>query len=197
MLDDKTILIAENIIKRYDHGIVLDNVSLILQANEKIGLMAGSGVGKTTLIHILAGLDDNFAGKVHCFATKRGIVFQERALFSHKTVKENIFYVVEASEYNLLRYSTWLEVTGLNGYENAYPHQLSRGMCQKVAIIRAFLDAPDVVFLDEPVSALDKESKKKIFTFLAQEYQETALIMASHSRWELEVVCDRIIHLGA
>lgn len=192
-----TILKAENITKKYAGAAVLQDVSISLASGQKLGLKAESGRGKTTLLHILAGLDKAFAGRVYSSAERRGMVFQNLALFPHKTVAENIAYPTQRRGQRELDplYQGWLQVTGLNKYTNCYPHQLSRGMCQKVALIRAFLPRPELVFLDEPVSALDLKSKTKIFAFVKDNYDEASLIMASHSDWELQQLCTTIFEL--
>lgn len=193
------ILQAQNITKYYGDNVVLQDVSLVLKYGQKMGLMAESGRGKTTLLHILAGLDVDFLGTIYNSVKIKGMVFQDLGLFSHKTVDENIMYPIRLQGGNARKhvlYQDWLELTGLCQYRTYYPHQLSRGMCQKVALIRAFLPNPELVFLDEPTSALDQESKKKIFAFLKCNYKETACIMASHSTWELNQICNSVFELS-
>nr|NJM01909.1 ATP-binding cassette domain-containing protein [Desulfobacula sp.] len=169
-----------------------------MKIGENVTLMAPSGYGKTTLMGILAGIDTDFLGMVTTKALQQGIVFQEPGLFWYKTVKENILYSLKTQKIPWCRdkqqhYQEWMAVTGLAGFENHYPHEISRGMKQKSAIIRAFLAHPDLVFMDEPFSAIDKASTQEIIDHIHAEYPETTLVVASHSLGEAARFSDRVL----
>ncbi len=184
---------ATNIIKSYSNYDILKGVSLELRKGERVALAGGSGVGKSTLIHILAGLDTDCSGNVECNTERKRVVFQDCGLFSHKTLKQNIFYLLAQTSDMQSSYESWLEVCCLKEVENSYPFQLSRGMKQKVAIIRAFLAEPELIFLDEPFSGIDSESTKKIVDYIMIKYPDITLLVASHSRLPEQFCSGRLL----
>jgi len=192
------VLKAINITKQIDHRIIIKGLSLSVKPGEKVTLMAPSGYGKTTLMGILGGIDRNFSGTVETSALKRGVVFQEPGLFSHKTVRENIEYPLRIKKIpwcskteNL--FQEWMDVTSLKGFEDYYPHEISRGMKQKSAIVRTFLFDPDLLFMDEPFSSIDKESANRIIAHINANYPDLTLVVASHSLGLAEAFSDRIL----
>ncbi len=169
---------------------IIRDLSFRLHRGERIGLLAPSGAGKTTLLHILSGLDTDFSGRFEIKARCRCTVFQEPGLFWYKSVAENICYPLKLKRIpfdDTLReqYREWLAVTGLAGAENLYPHQISGGMKQKTALIRAFLPNPDLVLLDEPFSWMDTDSKQAIISHIRKHYPDIAVLMASHALDEI------------
>ncbi|MGL1931943.1 MAG: ATP-binding cassette domain-containing protein [Desulfotalea sp.] len=174
---------AKNITKMFGDKSLFLGLNLIIEPADKIALVAKSGAGKTTLFNILSSLDKDYSGEVICEFHKVRMVFQDAGLFSYKTVKENIAYGCEKRIIKgdtEKRYVEWLDVSGLTMCEDHYPHQLSRGMKQKVAIIRAFIAEPDLVLMDEPYSAIDKESREAIADYIRINYKKTAILLASH-----------------
>jgi len=185
---------AINISKYYADFSLFEGVSLKLDKGERLALSGVSGVGKTSLIYILAGLDDDFSGKVIRKTDHLRVLFQDLGLFSHKCVRDNILYLLPEKELYEDEYETWLQVVGLKGCEDMYPYQLSRGMKQKVAIVRSFLARPELIFLDEPFSALDKASIDKIVAHILSKYDQTAMVIASHTKLDARL-CRAVFEL--
>lgn len=177
---------ATGITKKFNRQTIIDNLSFSVEPGETVTLMAPSGSGKTTLIAILAGIDRKFSGTVTTAAQHPGVVFQDPGLFWYKTVKENIVYPlglkkIAWSSKREARYREWMAATGLAGFEDYYPHQISRGMKQKCAIIRTFLCNPDLVFMDEPFSSMDRDSTRSIVDHIRTLHPHITLVLASHS----------------
>lgn len=172
---------ADNITKSYNDKKIFSHVSLHLKQGDRMAMMGASGSGKTSLIYILADLDSGFTGNVQRGTKKTSVVFQDAGLFAHKTVKENITYpsekiITEES------YQQWLAVCDLEDVEANYPYQLSRGMKQKVAIIRGFISQPELIFLDEPFSGLDRPMTEKIMTQILEHHGNSTMLIASHTK---------------
>lgn len=184
---------ADNITKSYNGQNIISHVDLHLNQGERMAMMGASGSGKTSLICILAGLDPDFTGYVQRDTSKTSVVFQDAGLFAHKTVKENIIYppqqIVDRESYK-----QWLDVCELKEAEDYYPFQLSRGMKQKVAIIRGFISQPELIFLDEPFSALDKPMTENIISHISEHYCNTTILIASHTKINA-VFCPNIFEL--
>lgn len=145
-------------------------------------MTGSSGVGKSTLIHVLADLDTDFTGQIECYAERKRIVFQDCWLFSHKTIKQNILYLLPQNPKIIASYKKWLEVCDLKEVEHSYPFQISHGMKQKAAIVRGFIADPDLLFLDEPFSAIDIEATLKIATHIVNNQLGITMLVASHSK---------------
>lgn len=179
---------------------------------EILGIYGDSGVGKTTLLRSICGLhkaDESYLeidgelwmnSNINQFLRpgKRSVsmVFQDAALYSHMTVRENIRFALEESDAALL--GEIIELTGLGGIQHQKPDQISGGQKQRVALARALVSPGKVMLLDEPLSALDdtsRESMRKLIRSLHQRYKSYTLFV-SHSLNELHHVCDRILSLG-
>ncbi len=176
---------AVEITKKFNGRTILDGLNLKVETGERVCLQAPSGAGKTTLMTILAGIDTDFSGRVTDHFEKRGVVFQDPGLFWYKTVRENILYGLDLqaipwSDQVEKRYHHWLAITGLGGCEHHYPHEISRGMKHKSAIVRTLLTGPDLVLMDEPFSAMDKESIQAIVGKINEFYPDLTLVVASH-----------------
>src|SRR3982751_4197388 len=146
--------------------LAVDRVSLEVREREFVALVGPSGCGKTTCLRMAAGLDFPSSGRVTVGGKpvlkpgpQRAVVFQQFALFPWKTVHENIDFGLRgkglAEPVRRERIARQVELMGLQGYESAYPHQLSGGMQQRVAIARSYVLDPDVLLMDEPFGALD------------------------------------------
>jgi sulfonate transport system ATP-binding protein len=144
---------------------VLDQVQLVVQPGEFISIVGASGCGKSTLLRLIGGLEKPSDGQillddqaVQAPGLDRGMVFQEPRLFPWLTVEENIAFgcrenVGETEKQKLIQ--DHVKLVGLEGFEKAYPHQLSGGMQQRTAMARALVSRPQVLLLDEPFGALD------------------------------------------
>jgi NitT/TauT family transport system ATP-binding protein len=189
--------------------LVLDEVNLALGENEIVGLLGRSGSGKSTLLRSIAGLIAPTEGKVD-FAQNpdRGrqvavsMVFQSFALFPWLTVQQNVELGLEAkrapAEVRRKRALAAIDLIGLDGFENAYPKELSGGMRQRVGLARALVVDPDILLMDEPFSALDVLTAETLRTDLLDLWCEgrmqiKSILMVTHNIEEAVLMCDRIL----
>ena len=135
---------------------VFEDLSLTIPRDGITVVLGKSGCGKTTLLRIIGGLDPDYRGTVSLpEGTRTAIVFQEPRLMPWLTVQKNITFGLKRQEIDPDRVRELLELTGLRGFENAKPAQLSGGMEQRTAIARALAVDPDFLLMDEPFAALD------------------------------------------
>jgi NitT/TauT family transport system ATP-binding protein len=191
-----------------DELVVLDNVNLTLRPGEIVGLLGRSGSGKSTLLRLIAGLDEVSAGRVsYLGAPVKGpaagiaMVFQGFALFPWLTVLENVQLGLEAlgvPQPEMRRRSLQaIDLIGLDGFESAYPRELSGGMRQRVGFARALVVHPNVLLMDEPFSALDvltAETLRSDFLDLWGEGQLPikSVLLVTHNIEEAVQMCDRL-----
>ncbi len=189
--------------------VVLDDVSLTLRDNEIVALLGRSGCGKSTLLRIIAGLMPPTAGAVRLGgqpvsgpADQVAMVFQSFALFPWLTVQENTEIGLEAlgidPETRRKRALSAIDLIGLDGYENAYPKELSGGMRQRVGLARALVVHPKVLLMDEPFSALDVLTAETLRTDLLDLWTEgrmpiSSILMVTHNIEEAVLMSDRIL----
>ena len=208
------ILEIQNLSQRFQHGkihrTVLDDINIKIHKREFVCVIGPSGCGKSTLSRIVAGLDNYSGGEVLVDGERvdgpcpeRGMVFQGYTLFPWKTVKENVMFgplmrgassaVAEASA------REWLNIIGLDKYENQYPHQLSGGMKQRVAIARALVNEPKMLLMDEPFGALDPYTRQKMQRHLMDLWKniDITILFVTHDMDEAILLADRIIALKA
>lgn len=150
---------VQNVSKSYDGLNVLDDISLSVNSGENLAIVGPSGVGKSTLLRIITGLEMPDSGKVILNAKKMSMVFQYSALLNSYTVGENIALALHESDLsNKQKKETILEklrLVGLENYVNSYPDQLSGGQRKRVGFARAIANNPEVILYDEPTSGLD------------------------------------------
>ncbi|MEV6985638.1 ABC transporter ATP-binding protein [Sphaerisporangium sp. NPDC051017] len=174
--------------------LAVDNVTLRVDAGEFVTIVGPSGCGKSTLLKIIAGLVKPTSGTVALLGRpvtqpqkNIGFVFQRAALLEWRGVRKNI--LLQAEMRGLGRASAarradeLIELTGLTGFENALPHELSGGMQQRVALCRALLHQPPVLLMDEPFGALDALTREQLNTELNRIWQETGttIVLVTHS----------------
>ena len=193
-----------------DSGTVtaLDNVSLDIPSGCFFMIVGPSGCGKTTLLRILAGLDTPTSGSVEVSAPAAGrpgnsMVFQGDSLFPWMTVFDNAAYGLTLRQRPRAEIADvvghYLNRTGMTKFANAYPHQLSGGMRQRVSIARAFANDPDILLMDEPFSALDEQNKLLLQEELLRIWEETrkTVLFITHSVDEAVTLGDRIMIMTA
>jgi NitT/TauT family transport system ATP-binding protein len=189
--------------------LVLENVDLTIRAGEIVGLLGRSGSGKSTLLRIIAGLVDPSSGEAVCRGKKiagppNGVamVFQSFALFPWLTVLQNVELGLEALGIDAAERRTRalaaIDLIGLDGFESAYPKELSGGMRQRVGFARALVVHPDLLLMDEPFSALDVLTAETLRTDLIDLWTEGRLpiksvLMVTHNIEEAVLMCDRIL----
>jgi NitT/TauT family transport system ATP-binding protein len=149
---------------------VLNDIELHINAQEFVSIVGPSGCGKTTMLRLAAGLDQPTSGEVSVGGRvvdgpgpDRAVVFQQFALFPWKTVSQNIEFGLRCKGMpgaeRAERVARYLSLMNLEGREGAYPHQLSGGMQQRVAIARSYALDPEVLLMDEPFGALDAQTR--------------------------------------
>jgi NitT/TauT family transport system ATP-binding protein len=189
--------------------LVLDDVDLTLKPNEIVGLLGRSGSGKSTLLRTIAGLIRPTEGTVLVKDlpgedTAHGVamVFQSFALFPWLTVMQNVELGLEAqgvgAEARRKRALAAIDLIGLDGFENAYPKELSGGMRQRVGLARALVVQPSVLLMDEPFSALDVLTAETLRTDLLDLWVEgrmpiRSILIVTHNIEEAVLMCDRIL----
>ena len=202
-------LCAQNISKSYRGVMILDDVSVRLNERETVCLLGKSGVGKTTLFNILAGIDRPDGGGVFFkgeditgLAGHVSYMPQKDLLMPYKTVLQNVSLpLLIKGQKKALAYARALEsfdAFGLTGTEKLYPRQLSGGMCQRAALLRTYLFSHDAVLLDEPFSSLDALTKSAMhawFLSLTARLPLAACII-THDIDEAILLADRIYVLS-
>ena len=186
--------------------LTLDGISFDVGDREFVALVGPSGCGKTTCLRMAAGLEFPTSGTVSVGGRPvtrpgpdRAVVFQQFALFPWKTVHENIDFGLRSKglpeSKRRERIARQVELMGLQGYESAYPHQLSGGMQQRVAIARSYVLDPDVLLMDEPFGALDAQTRvvmQEELIKLARVNPRTVLFI-THAVDEAVYLADRIV----
>jgi NitT/TauT family transport system ATP-binding protein len=189
--------------------LVLDDVDLTLREGEIVGLLGRSGSGKSTLLRLIAGLARPVAGKVQyqgslvegC-APGIAMVFQSFALFPWLTVLENVQLGLEAlglpGDEVRTRALAAIDLIGLDGFESAYPRELSGGMRQRVGFARALVVNPNILLMDEPFSALDVLTAETLRTdfmdlWTAKKLPIKGVLLVTHNIEEAVLMCDRIL----
>ncbi len=197
----------ENVSKSIGDLEILNNVSFPVKKGEFLCLVGPSGCGKTTLLKCIAGLRD-YAGTIFIEGTqseginrKIGYVFQEFSLFPFRTVKGNMDFGLEIQKTpKKERHSTvksLIELFRLEGFENAYPHELSGGMQKKVAIARAIATNPEILLMDEPFVSLDAQTRNMLQKELLRIWQKTqkTIVFVTHNVDEAVFLADRVMVL--
>ena len=152
---------------------VLDNIQLDIAPGEFISIVGASGCGKSTLLRLILGLDEEYDGRILIngkpiagTGLERGIVFQDHRLFPWLNVEQNVAVGLKNSPLSSAEkrdtVREHIELVGLQDFIDAYPHQISGGMAQRVAIARGLVNRPSVLLLDEPLGALDALTRARL-----------------------------------
>ncbi len=207
-------LVVKNVSRTFiskDHTIhALDNVNLEVKDEEFICILGPSGCGKTTLLRIIAGLDMPTAGDVLLDGNRiekpgqdRGMVFQDYSLFPWRTVIDNIAFGLEVLGVNKKeRYESareYLRLLDLEKFENSFPYELSGGMRQRIAIVRALINNPKLLLMDEPFGALDAQTRNNMQAELLRiwEKRHKTILFVTHSVDEAVYLADRVVVMSA
>ena len=188
--------------------VALAGVDLEVRDREFFGIIGPTGCGKTTLLHIMAGLEKATQGGVEFVGEKRtqslvSMVFQDAALMPWRTVEENVPLGPEFRKEQrsmMKRVSQYfLEMVRLFDFSGSHPHQLSGGMKQKVAIARALANDPEVILMDEPFANLDAQTRLLLREELLRiwERDKKTVILVTHNLEESVMLCDRIAVMSA
>jgi NitT/TauT family transport system ATP-binding protein len=206
----KPLLVAKNISMRFatPDGVVVavDDVSLNVNQGEFLAVIGPSGCGKSTLFNIIGGLLSGYQGQVMVDGRvikgphpDIGMVFQEESTFPWRTVIDNVALPLEVrgvpKTERLERAQHFVSLVGLEGFERRYPHELSGGMRQRVAIARTLVSEPKILLMDEPFGALDEQTRlllgDKVLQ-IQQKLSQTTMII-THNISEAVQLADRVL----
>ncbi|QGZ64417.1 ABC transporter ATP-binding protein [Paraburkholderia acidisoli] len=199
--------------KHYGTGasqlVVLDDVTLHIRPGEFVSVLGASGCGKSTLLRLIAGLDAGYQGaimmhgeRVNDTSLERGIVFQDHRLFPWLTAEQNILAALRNAPLSPRQkreaVAAHIALVGLAGFERAYPHQLSGGMAQRVAIARGLVNRPRVLLLDEPFGALDALTRGRLQNELLRiwESERITMLLVTHDVDEAIYLGDRVVSMA-
>ena len=185
---------------------MLQDINIYVDGGEFVSLLGPSGCGKTTLLTIIAGFQNADSGKVILNGRQveqpgpdRGFVFQDFALFPWMTIRENILFPMQQKKIPKKqqrdRLQQLLDMAQLNGSENLYPSQISGGMKQRTAVIRALASDPEVLLMDEPFGAVDYQMRHNLQEEFEALWQKNPkpVIMVTHDTEEAVYLSDRIL----
>lgn len=193
--------------KKNDQLSVLSDVNLTIDDGELVCLLGPSGCGKTTLLRLIAGLDQPTSGEIIANGEKvekpsgdRAVIFQQYSLFPWLTVLQNVTFGLEmtnkgSKEENIETAERYLTRVGLIDFKDSYPHELSGGMKQRVAIIRSLLNHSPILLMDEPFSALDMQNRHKLQEQLIGVWKrfENTIVFVTHDVDEAVYLADKIV----
>ncbi len=182
---------------------VLKDINLAVAEEDFVALVGPSGCGKSTLLNLAGGLLQPTSGTIKFVEAQHeprpAIIFQETGLFPWCNVWDNIAFGLEAAGYSPQQLQEtvahYLQLVGLSGFEQAYPHQLSGGMRQRVGIARALAIKPDLLLMDEPFSALDAQTRTIMQEELISLWEKTHLttLYVTHNIQEAVMLADKIV----
>lgn len=204
---------VNSVLKKYNENIVLDNISLELNNLKVIAIIGPSGGGKSTFLRLVAGLEGYNDGDIvinehnlsiddlDAYRKKVGYVFQDNNLFPHLTIEKNISLVLEKvhtmdESKTKMIIESLLEQYGLIEHRDKYPHQISGGQAQRVAIVRALAIQPEILLLDEPTSALDPALTYEVLQSI-KKLKETGkdFIIVTHEIGFAKNIADYIVYI--
>lgn len=185
---------------------VLQDINLEVKPKEFISIVGSSGCGKSTLLRLIIGLDDEYEGVIELDGKvisgtdlNRGIVFQEHRLLPWLNVEQNIAIALQnaslSQQDKRKTVQDHIDLVGLQGFEKSYPHQISGGMSQRVAIARGLVNRPEVLLLDEPFGALDALTRTRLQSELQNiwEKEGITMILVTHDVEEAVFLGNRVL----
>lgn len=179
--------------KKFNEKEILSDIKIDIKKSEFISIIGPSGCGKTTFLKILSSLDTEFEGKIENSYTNISFMFQDDRLLPWLTIKENLLLVSKSKD--LKEIKVLLEIIGLEDVLNEYPKVLSGGMKRRVSLIRAFINEPELILLDEPFTSLDfptSQELKKDFLILCKKF-EPVVLLVTHDISEAILLSHRIL----
>jgi NitT/TauT family transport system ATP-binding protein len=205
-------LIIEDLTKIYvdehrgEDVLALDRASFEVENGEFIALLGPSGCGKTTILNAVAGFIEPTSGEIRLNdepirgpGPERGVVFQSFALFPWKTVLGNVAFGPKMAGWSRKereqRAGEYIELVGLAGFEDRYPHELSGGMQQRVGVARVLANNPKVMLMDEPFASVDAQTRMKLQEDLTRIWEErhTTIVFVTHDIEEAVFLADRVV----
>jgi NitT/TauT family transport system ATP-binding protein len=199
-------ILVQGVVKRYGHTLAVSRADLEMPSGAITMLIGPSGCGKTTLLNMIAGFEKPTEGEIVVNGQRvegpdpsRGVIFQDPTLFPWMTVWENVLFGPKVRHIDRRtaedRAMQFLEMVNLARFRNHKPHQLSGGMRHRVAIIRTLVNDPAILLADEPFTALDEHTRRKIqedFLKIVQASRKT-VVFVTHNIDEAVGLADRIV----
>lgn len=187
---------------------VLNNINITFPSGKFVSILGSSGCGKTTLLRIMLGLEADYEGdalmdgeRIVGPGSNRGIVFQDHRLLPWLTVGENVAFGLDKFNKKAKEklVDEHLKLVGLTGFKSSYPSQLSGGMAQRVAIARALANKPEILFLDEPLGALDALTRMHMQKELERLwlFEKISMIMVTHDVEEAIYLSDIVVIMSS
>ena len=208
--DSREKISIQNVSRSYESTRALGDVSFSVAAGEFCCVVGPSGCGKTTLLRAIAGLDDPDGGSILVGGDpvtgpglNRGMVFQEYALFPWRTVRGNIRFGLDRPACDCpdceARVRELTDLVGLDGFEDAYPKELSGGMKQRVGIARALAPDPEILLMDEPFGSVDARTRDRLHAELLDIWTQTGqtVVFVTHDIDEAVTLADRVVVMDA
>ena len=194
-----------------EHALSIENINLEIGSGDRVSILGPSGCGKSTLLRLIAGLDKPEQGEIRINDIKVsdnenlippekrniGLVVQEKALFPHLSVFENICFGIKKNKDKDLIASELLNLLKIDNLKNKYPHEISGGEQQRVALARSLAPKPNFLMLDEPFSALDEDLKETLYKDISQVFLDMscAILLVTHDRNEAEIMTNKQIRM--
>ena len=179
-----------NLTKKYEDKTVFENFSTEIEFDDILFITGESGLGKTTLIRMIAKLEKPDSGSIECDESKISYMFQEDRLIPFVSVLKNLTAV--CSEEKAIKY---LEKVGLSNEKNNSPLSLSGGMKRRISLIRALCFDSNLVILDEPFKGLDEKLKESIYELIIDESKSRKFIIVSHDKSDIDKLGGKIYNL--
>ena len=183
---------------------IIQNINLEIEKLDRVAILGPSGCGKSTLLRLIAGLEKPNLGQIIIDGTvvstekfieppekrKIGLVVQEKALFPHLSVYDNIGFGIKKNIDKKTITNDLLELLKIDSLKNKYPHEISGGEQQRVALARSLAPNPKLLMLDEPFSALDKDLKGVLYEEISQVFSErgSTILLVTHDSQEAEIM---------
>ena len=219
---EPTMISIQGVSKRYGDGEdavqALNDIDLEIGENEFVSIVGPSGCGKSTLLHLVAGLIESTTGRIDIDnqnvqapefrKNQLGLVFQDPVLLEWRTVQRNIMLPIQIMHangaldedlaYYRERSHELIELVGLDGFEDAYPQELSGGMQQRVTICQSLIYDPEILLMDEPFGSLDALTKDQMNEQLLDIWQETekTILFITHDLDEAVFLSDRVLMIS-
>ena len=187
----------------------ITGINLDIQEGERVSILGPSGCGKSTLLRLIAGLEKPSQGEIKIKGIKAssrenllppekrnvGLVVQDKALFPHLSVYSNICFGIKKNKTKDDIASELLTLFKIENLKSKYPHEISGGEQQRVALARSLATNPDLLMLDEPFSALDKDLKETLYSEISLVFSErkSTILLVTHDRKEAELMTERQI----
>ena len=206
------VLEVKNLSHSYTSDVLsVDNVNIEIHEGEKVSIRGPSGCGKSSLLRLIAGLEIPKRGQIkldgvivsnkhHVLPPEKrkvGLVVQEKALFPHLTVGENICFGIKKEKNETQILKEMLELFRIQELANKYPHEISGGEQQRVAVARSMAPNPKFLMLDEPFSALDNELKNSLYVDISDIFstKNSTILLVTHDEKEAEIMTNRHLEM--